>query len=382
MGLAEHHQPILHDSGTLMGAPVLKNPERGCAMFRFQIFFFLFFSMVVSLAVAETKSETEKTTKSPRLSAGCQTTAPVPAGKSAVMTLQAGGLEREYRIHLPSKYDSASPTPLVLVIHGYTGTAEETETKNTSFSRHGDEHGYAVAYPQATGFEIKGSLVTSWNDLACNRSPGPEGSICTENADDYPTPPECGKPRECDWCSCYDDVGYIVALLDEIENTVCVDLDRVYATGISNGGMFVHRLGCDLPDRFAAIAPVAGTIAKGFNCAPDGNPPVSMINFYGIRDTVVPFDGSPSNDGFLYTPTSKVMDAWAGPESQGCSSEDSPYPTSKDGIQGFDCIQRANCASGAEVVDCAWDGEHDWPRKGEDQFSVDVIWSFFEKNGR
>jgi poly(3-hydroxybutyrate) depolymerase len=127
---------------------------------------------------------------------------------------------------------------------------------------------------------------------------------------------------------------------------------------------------------------VAGTIAKGFNCAPGPSPKISMINIYATRDTSVPFDGTPASDGFMYTPTSQVMDAWAAEDSQRCSAEASPYPTSRDGVQDLECIQRANCSTGAEVVDCAWKGGHDWPRKGEDQFGIDVIWEFFEKNGR
>ncbi len=319
---------------------------------------------------------------SPRLSAGCGGKASLAPGATAERTVQVGELERKYRLHLPRGYDSETGAPLVLAIHGYTGTAEAVENEDTSFSRHADEHGYVVVYPQATGFLFEGRLVTSWNDLGCNASPGPEGSICTEDADDYPTPPECGEPRECDWCSCHDDIGFIDALVDELEATLCLDLDRVYATGISNGAMFVHRLGCELSDRFAAVAPVAGTIAKGFDCAPPASQKISMINIYGTRDGVVRFDGTPSEDGFLYTPTSQVMAAWAGPASQHCESEASPYSTSKDGMQGFRCVQQADCTTGAEVVDCAWDGGHDWPRKGDDPFVVDVIWKFFAKNGR
>jgi polyhydroxybutyrate depolymerase len=319
---------------------------------------------------------------SPRPSAGCGVTPPLRPGETVVRKVQVGELEREYRVHLPTDYDSATAVPLVLAIHGYTGTAEALENEETSLSRHADEHGYVVAYPQATGFEVDGRMITSWNDLACNASPGPEGSICTEDADDYPTPPECGEPRECDWCSCHDDIGFVGELLDELEADLCVDLDRVYAIGMSNGAMFVHRLGCDLSRRFAAIAPVAGTIARGFNCAPPHSPKISMINIYGTRDTAVPFDGAASADGFLYTPTSQVVAAWAAPDSQHCRTEDSPYPTSGDGMQGFQCIQRAECETGAEVVDCAWEGGHDWPHTAEDQFAIGVIWEFFEKNGR
>jgi beta-galactosidase len=318
----------------------------------------------------------------PRPSAGCGDTPPLMPGDSIARTIRVGELEREYRLHLPSNYDPAAPVPLVLVIHGYTGNVMLLENEYTSFSQHADENGYVVAYPQGTGFEAGGFTITSWNDLGCNASPGPEGPICTDGAFDYPTPPECGEPSECDWCSCYDDVGFIAALLDELEASLCVDRDRVFATGISNGGMFVHRLGCDLPDRFAAIAPVAGTIAKGFNCAPGPSPKISMINIYATRDTTVPFDGTPASDGFMYTPTSQVLNAWASTESQGCDAGDSSYPTSRDGVQSLECVQRANCTTGAELVDCAWDGGHDWPRKADDQFGIDVIWEFFRKNGR
>jgi polyhydroxybutyrate depolymerase len=320
--------------------------------------------------------------EAPRPSGGCGSRPPITPGESVAKTITAGELEREYRLHIPTGYSPASPAPLVLAFHGYTTTAYQFETRYNSFSQHSDEHGYVVVYPQGSSFEVGGLLITSWNDLACNASPSPEGPTCSEGAFDYPTPPECGEPSECDWCSCNDDVGFTKVLLDELEATLCIDLDRIFATGMSNGAMFVHRLGCDLSDRFAAIAPTGGTLARGFNCAPGSSPKISMMNIYGTRDTTVPFDGTPAEDGFLYTPSAQVMAAWAGPESQQCEAEASPYPTSKDGFQEFRCVQRAGCATGAEVVDCSWEGGHDWPRKGDDQFSIDVIWEFFRKNGR
>ncbi len=313
-------------------------------------------------------------------SSGCGVQLPVAAGETMAATIEVGQLEREYRLHLPTGYDSDSPAPLVLVIHGYTGTAEKAEMEYTSFRASSDENGYVAVFPQGTGFEVEGFQVTSWNDEACNASPGPEGPICGEGAFNYPTPPECGEPAECDWCSCHDDVAFIEGLLDKLETTLCIDRDRVFATGISNGGMFVHRLACDLPGRFAAIAPVAGTLAQGFNCAPGADQPVSMMNIYATRDTTVPFDGVPAEDGFLYTPTTEVMDLWASEASQSCDAEARPYATSKDGVEGFRCVERADCATGVELVDCAWDGGHDWPRTGKTEFASTVIWDFFERN--
>lgn len=50
-------------------------------------------------------------------------------------------------------------------------------------------------------------------------------------------------------------------MLDALGREPCVDARRVYATGLSNGGVMAHRPGCELSDRIAAIAPVAGRTA-------------------------------------------------------------------------------------------------------------------------
>ncbi len=99
------------------------------------------------------------------------------------------------------------------------------------------------------------------------------------------------------------------ALLGELEETLCVDVNMVYATGISNGGMIVQTLGCNMADRFAAIAPVAGTLARGFNCSPSQK--TSIMDICGTKDTTVPPDGSKSSDGYFYVPVRDVLDLWA-----------------------------------------------------------------------
>jgi len=297
--------------------------------------------------------------------------------------MQIGDLEREYRLHVPRGYGESGPASLVLDFHGYTGTAESEEVETTGLSRHADEHGYIIVYPQGTAFVIAtGDRITSWNDQAGNASPGPDGPICTDTAYPYPFPPECGDPRPCTWATCHDDLGFVEQLLDKLEKTLCVDLDRVYATGMSNGGMFVHRLGCAIPHRFAAIAPVGGTLARGFNCAPDGSQPLSLMNIYGSRDDYVALTGTVSSDGYYYTSAEDVMDKWSGPDSQDCDPGTSSYPTSGDGILDLACTQHANCSTGAEVVNCTWDGGHDWPKDKTRDLGNEIIWEFFSKHSR
>jgi polyhydroxybutyrate depolymerase len=90
----------------------------------------------------------------------------------------------------------------------------------------------------------------------------------------------------------HDDVAFVSALLDSVEESVCVDATRVYATGVSNGGGMVARLGCELSGRLAAIAPVAGgPYAKLPPCHPDR--PVAVLEIHGTNDAAVPYSQVP-----------------------------------------------------------------------------------------
>ena len=330
--------------------------------------------LVVGILVLD-KAET-----GPRLSTGCGAAPPTVPGKTEVLSMLVDGLEREYRLHLPDDYDQDTSTSLVLAFHGYWGNAVEMESTSW-MSPHADKHGYVVVYPQSTSFRSNGSVIRSWNDLSCNASSGPEGLTCSESFS-LPFPPECGEPRDCARCTCYDDLAFVDQLLDELEDTLCIDLDRVYATGISNGASFAHRLGCDMADRFAAIAPVSGLLAKGFNCAPGGSASISIMHLHGDNDVKVPTDGSEGIDGLFFVTVDDVMDAWASTASQGCDDIETPYPTSMDGTRQLECAQHANCATGAEVVTCSWAGDHSSARGIPVLFGNDVIWEFFSKNSK
>ena len=311
-----------------------------------------------------------------RPSAGCGKEPTHFPGATSTVSINVNGLDRVYLLHIPTDYDYNKPTSLVLNIHGYTDSAGNMES-GTGMSYHADKYNYIAIYPQATNFKSDGRLITSWNDLTCNASPGPAGPICSETADKYPFPTTCGAgvSKDCNWCTCNDELGYINQMLDDTEATLCVDLNRVYATGMSNGGMFTHRLGCDLAVRFAAIVPVAGTLARGFNCAPDSIDQISIMNIHGRQDTYVDVTGKESSDGYLYTAIDDVMTLWASPESQSCDSEVTVYTTIADGVNGMSCTQHADCKTGAEVVSCWWDAGHDWPTYGND-----MIWDFFLRN--
>lgn len=315
-----------------------------------------------------------------RASNGCGLAPATEPGKTRTQSLVVDGLEREYRLHLPTDYDQDTPASLVLAFHWYTGDATTME-RTSGQSTYANRENYVVVYPQSTSFEGSRKTITSWNDLSCSAGSGPEGPTCSDSMR-WDFPPECGEPRDCVWCTCNDDLAFVDQLLDKLENTLCIDLDQVYATGVSNGGTFVHRLGCDRADRFAAIAPVGGTPARSFNCAPDTSNPVSIIYLHGDRDQMCPADGSEGAAGHFSVPVDDMIDAWAGAESQGCDDSETPYPTSRDGKSGLACVQRTNCATGAEVVSCSWEGDHWSATQIGVQFGTEVIWEFFSKNSK
>lgn len=85
-----------------------------------------------------------------------------------------------------------------------------------------------------------------------------------------------------------DDVGFVRVLIDQLQGSLSIDDKRIFATGISNGGMMAYRLGCELSDRIAAIAPVAGALnVQG--CKPTDS--ISMIAFHGTDDLHVLYEG-------------------------------------------------------------------------------------------
>ncbi len=170
-------------------------------------------------------------------------------------TLMMGEQKRIYLVHVPPKYDPRKPAPVVLALHGAAMNGPMM-VWFSSLNKKADEAGFIVVYPSGTG----------------------TGPFLTWNAGGFRGKMAKGRP---------DDVAFIGKLLDDLGTVVQVDDKRVYACGMSNGGMMCYRLAAELSDRIAAIAPVAGTIA-----IEDSKPkrPVPVLHFHGSKDKIVPFD--------------------------------------------------------------------------------------------
>ncbi len=185
----------------------------------------------------------------------CARAAPVRDPKRA---LTVDGHERTYFLHLPPSHDRGEPLPLVMVFHGGGGKAQNA-IRTTNFNELADEEGFIVVYPNGTGpLDVE---VFTWNGGDCC------GNAMLENA---------------------DDVGFARAILADVQSVAGVDLSRVYAAGLSNGGIMAYRLACEAADIFAAIDSVAGTL----NYAPcEPSRPVPVIHFHGTEDEHILYEG-------------------------------------------------------------------------------------------
>ncbi|MCP5159635.1 MAG: hypothetical protein H6974_00640 [Gammaproteobacteria bacterium] len=176
------------------------------------------------------------------------------------IVLQHQGMERSYLLYVPSNYRSGQPTPLVFVFHGGGGNALGI-AKTTNMHQLAEQHGFIVVYPNGTG--LNGHRRLTWN---AGSSP-PQGYAENHNV---------------------DDIGFVSKILQQLKGAYSIDSKRVYATGLSKGAMFAYRLGCEMSEQFAAIAPVAGSLTYQ-QCHP--SQPVAVLHIHGDRDQNVPLQG-------------------------------------------------------------------------------------------
>lgn len=266
------------------------------------------------------------------------------------------GIERSYVIRAPGKLAKGDRrVPLVLVLHGGGGNADNAE-KVTGFTDKARRERFIVVYPEGTG-RHKNKFLT-WNAGHC-----------------------CGYAMD----NRVDDVGFINALITKLIETHPIDPKRIYATGMSNGGMMTHRLGIEIANRFAAIAPVVATVFGD-----EGKPeqPVSAIMLNGMLDQSVPYQGGPPGgrfaDAWDGTPAKPARDQaafWASANS--CASDPAKS------ADGASTKWQYQCPAGRAVElylvnnnGHAWPGGQQGSRMGDKPSSsfhgTDVIWDFFK----
>ena len=255
------------------------------------------------------------------------------------------GMQRTYLVHLPTGYTGTTNLPLLVAMHGGFGSALNLQNQS-QLSVKADQENFIVVYPEG----VRGGLlnISSWNAGAC-----------------------CGFASNTN----VDDVGFIDALLDTLIQALAIDTNRVYATGMSNGGFMAYRLACELSDRFAAIAPVAASISVS-SCTLIRQVP--LISFHSYLDESIPHAGGVGN-GFsnhYNPPQDSVHQAWA--SANGCQIVNDTIVSNGQ----YDEIHWSNCNCAATVQRIITeDGGHSWPG-GNATLLGDPVSNFINANDR
>ncbi len=261
---------------------------------------------------------------------------------------------RAYLLYIPEGYNESSEWPLVINFHGRS-SSNQVQMGYSQFNTLADEHQFIVAYPQGLIGTVEGVMATHWNS---NFGTG------------------------------VDDTGFIDAMIDEIYANQGLDLAKVYAIGMSNGGFMAYTLACDMSDRIAAIASVTGGMSASSlgKCMPLR--PVPILQIHGTTDEVIPYwgvDGQPPT-------VPDVISFWV--NNNQCDvleviEEDLPDTNTED--SSTVTLQQYNtCSQGTNVVFYTINnGGHTWPgafpvatlgNTNKDINASEIIWEFLNSH--
>ncbi|HEY0973497.1 MAG TPA: PHB depolymerase family esterase [Solimonas sp.] len=236
-------------------------------------------------------------------------------GSTSEYEFRSGLLMRSYRLYVPSNYQAGKPVPLLVALHGGFGTGKNMEDVS-GFDRVADARGLIVVYPDGVS--------RAWNAGTC-----------------------CAKPME----NGVRDVMFIQNLIADVKTKVAVDAKRVYGAGFSNGAMMVHRVACEAPGTFTAIAAVAGGIMLK-DCSTKTPTPALLIQ--GRADPRIPWDGGEFEGN--YRPSIKEIVANLRVRN-GCSAEETVVEQNDVAT----CTALKGCKSGQDVQWCGLAGVgHQW----------------------
>lgn len=284
----------------------------------------------------------------------------------SLRTVKVGDLQRRYRVHVPKSYDASSPAPVIIGFHGGGGNPESM-IMLSGLNQKSDEAGFIVVYPYGLGRELDRGL--TFNGGGC-----------------------CGYAHQ----RKIDDIGFVKAMLDDLQRAGNIDGNRIYATGISNGGIMTYYVASELSDRIAAIAPVAGPMMTD-TCKPKR--PVPVMHFHGTGDKLAPFNGgkgkgSPGVPAFIRPEFNSVEHSiknWV--KANGCNSRPQVQALPDKAKDGMRVIRKtwSDGKNGSEVILFEIEnGGHTWPgmkpvsnilgRSTMDISANDLMWEFFQEH--
>lgn len=278
--------------------------------------------------------------------------------------LTSGGITRTGLLYLPKGYDGTKAMPLVIGYHGGFGLGENQE-KLTHMSEVADKEGFIILYPDG--------IQRHWNDGRTK-----EGGATADTGE-------------------VDDVQFTKNLIATTSTKFTIDSKRIYATGISNGGMMTYRLACEMTNTFAAIAPVSSGLPTEYQpkCQPAG--PIPILMMQGTSDPLIPFDGGQiqGNRGAVL-PTRETLTFWITNNKASTTPVTTELPdTSADGTTVTHESYQPSDATGAPVeFYLINNGGHTWAggnqyaperfigKTNRDVDASELIWDFFKQYSR
>lgn len=268
------------------------------------------------------------------------------------------GLIRKYRVYVPQVYRASTPASLILAFHGGGGDMNYmAKDKYYGLLSKAESEGFIVVFPN--GFsKFKSGKFATWN----------AGKCCASARDEN-----------------IDDIGFVRKIIDNVTAQLNIDRRRIYAIGMSNGGMMSYRIACEMADVFKAIASVAGT-DNSIACAPEV--PISVLHIHARNDDMVLFDGGAGNQ---FRAKSKVTEFTSVPSTIEKWTNFNKCQTSAQRVletKGAYCDRYSQCQGNALVQLCVTQyGGHSWPGgnkpRGDEEptraiLANDVIWQFFQ----
>ncbi len=272
--------------------------------------------------------------------------------------------DRTYQVYFPPEQFSQQNLPILFVLHGGGGDATSLQVSILNrFNQLADANGFIVVYPE--GFEKQ------WND-----GRDVQGIVTA-------------------WDENIDDVGFISEIVTRLSDDFSIDANRIFTSGISNGGFMSTRLLCDKADIFKGGAIITATISESYlpNCNPANAVSVLVLN--GTEDPIVPYDGGDvvvlgQRRGAVIS-TDNYMQFWA--NTNGCTTNPiiTNRPDTQDDQTMVQVYNYPSCNEQAMVQLYRIEGGgHTWPGAIEalpqnlvgltskELVACDLIWGFFK----
>ena len=257
---------------------------------------------------------------------------------------------RTYLLHIPTSYTGKTPVPVVFDFHGLGGSGS-SQKGLSGWATLGDSKGFITVFPNGVG--------NSWNIGRCC------STAQTQNV---------------------DDVGFVRAIIKQLQTDACIDSKRVYASGCSNGGGMSYKLACDAADVIAAVAPVDCDCVTGStsnpscaSCSPAR--PISEIAFRATGDQVVPYNGGRCSIAADCPPGMSCMNF----DFPGAATNFSTWATidqctgSAQALSGHPaCQTNSTCGDGAQVTLCTQQGGSHCGNYASLGI-VNIAWEMFQK---